>query len=123
MKHNIKHLMMLLFISTICLGFTSCSDDDDEPTNPSSYSIVGTWFSDYFGYDEVLVLEKNGTGTYTTSVEGIRIVEDLEYSYSDTDDLLTIMGSSLQGRYYVLLGPSKLGFPLSGGGYQYFVRQ
>ena len=47
-----------LLVITLCAGFTSCSDDDDD--NP----IVGTWRSevDYYGYSDSYTFNADGSG-------------------------------------------------------------
>ena len=61
---KISYLMMMLFVATLSIGFTSCSSDDDEqPTTDSqgNPSIVGTW---YYDSDEDKDYDKNNSGLW-----------------------------------------------------------
>ncbi|MBR4387916.1 MAG: hypothetical protein IKT00_01910 [Prevotella sp.] len=40
-KKNLLHLMTIMMVAMLSVGFTSCGSDDDEEN--SSYSIVGLW--------------------------------------------------------------------------------
>lgn len=45
-----KYLSLILQIFAVCIGFTSCSDDDkDEPKTGISQIIVGEWDSELLG--------------------------------------------------------------------------
>lgn len=45
---NYFSLILLFFV--VCVGFTSCSDDDnDDPKTGISKIIVGEWTSSYYG--------------------------------------------------------------------------
>ncbi len=58
---NYFSLILLLFV--VCVGFTSCSDDDnDDPQTSVSQIIIGEWDSEFLGrmsYDEVEELDLN----------------------------------------------------------------
>ena len=79
-----------LLIITLCAGFTSCSDDDDE--NP----LFGTWISIYTEnsteYKEVITLNSDGTGT-SAYYENGQIdkdgVENFKYTYDEKSKILT----------------------------------
>lgn len=45
-----KYLSLILLVFAVCVGFTSCSDDDkDEPNKGISQIIVGEWDSEFVG--------------------------------------------------------------------------
>lgn len=56
-------LLSYLLIAVLCIGFTSCSDDDDK----QDASIVGTWESTT-SYKCTVIFNSNGTANI--SVEG-----------------------------------------------------
>ena len=79
-----------LLIITLCAGFTSCSDDDDE--NP----LFGTWISMYTEnsteYKEVITLNSDGTGTsayYENGQIDKEGVENFKYTYDEKSKILT----------------------------------
>ena len=79
-----------LLIITLCAGFTSCSDDDDE--NP----LFGTWVSIYTEnsteYKEVITLNSDGTGTsayYENGQIDKEGVENFKYTYDEKSKILT----------------------------------
>ena len=79
-----------LLIITLCAGFTSCSDDDDE--NP----LFGTWISIYTEnsteYKEVISLNSDGTGTsayYENGQIDKEGVENFKYTYDEKSKILT----------------------------------
>ena len=86
MKTYFKYVM-LLFVAALSLGFTSCSDDDDDPA-----SLVGTWQQYDEEYDEYYQITFKADGTFLDKGwDG-----DHSYEYSDTgrwqveEDLLKI---------------------------------
>lgn len=45
-----KYLSLILLVFAVCVGFTSCSDDDkNEPNTGVSQIIVGEWDSEFLG--------------------------------------------------------------------------
>lgn len=45
-----KYLSLILLVFAVCVGFSSCSDDDkDEPETGISQIIVGEWDSEFIG--------------------------------------------------------------------------
>ncbi len=79
-----------LLIITLCAGFASCSDDDDE--NP----LFGTWISIYTEnsteYKEVITLNSDGTGTsayYENGQIDKEGVENFKYTYDEKSKILT----------------------------------
>ncbi|WP_294620017.1 lipocalin family protein [uncultured Bacteroides sp.] len=101
-------------VMALCVGFTSCSDDDDEGiAGDAKTLIIGTWQSTWNkGYeiydgekeewdeaytDEVYTFKKDGTGTYkdeydnstdpfTWSVSGNKL--KLTYDDNDSDEVV-----------------------------------
>ena len=81
-----------LLIITLCAGFTSCSDDDDE--NP----LFGTWISVYTEnskeYKEVITLNSDGTVT-SSYYENVQIykdgVENFKYTYDENSKVFTFI--------------------------------
>lgn len=57
MKTYFKYVM-LLFVAALTMGFTSCSDDDDDPA-----SLVGTWQQYDEEYDEYYQITFKADGT------------------------------------------------------------
>ena len=81
-----------LLIITLCAGFTSCSDDDDE--NP----LFGTWISIYTEnsteYKEVITLNSDGTGTsayYENGQIDKEGVENFKYTYDEKSKVFTFI--------------------------------
>lgn len=80
-----------MMIATLCVGFTSC-DDDDEPTSTSQ--IYGTW-EERFSYEEgvevtTFEFKKNGSGLKTYRIEtasGAGVTADpVSFTYTYTED-------------------------------------
>ena len=89
-----------LLIITLCAGFTSCSDDDDE--NESNSPLVGTWIMTKSikdgrtripgqnGFDGGLGLVFSANGTFYNLVENEK-AEDGKYSYDEKGNTLTLI--------------------------------
>lgn len=91
MKKYFYSWLTVMMIATLCVGFTSC-DDDDEPTSTSQ--IYGTW-EERFSYEggvEVTTFEfkKNGSGLRTYRIEtasGSGVTADpVSFTYTYTED-------------------------------------
>lgn len=57
-----NYLSLILLVFAVCVGFTSCSDDKDEPDTGISQIIIGEWDSEFLGrmsYGEVEDLDLN----------------------------------------------------------------
>lgn len=100
-----KYLSLILLVFAVCVGFTSCSDDDkDEPNKGISQIIVGEWDSEFVGnasdintnvlnvndtqlgsVDSRLVFNSNGKGYEVDEWDGTKT----EFSY-------TIRGNTLR---------------------------
>ena len=73
-------LLSFLFVAVLCLGFTSCSDDDD-PTFEDS-QIVGTWTVTKYESEEGIDPYEDGEWIFTFENNGDG--HEFEYpSYSD----------------------------------------
>lgn len=108
-------MLMLMLVS---FGFTACSDDDDEPAATSA--LVGNWQQvNDAGTTITVTFRNNGSGVINYSYRDGSgdSNENFEYDYIENDRELTVIGSSLQGNYYVTLTATKL--LLSRNGYSY----
>lgn len=97
---NLKLSLLIAGFVTVLASFLFVACEKKSGTNgdSSSYSIVGTWvsdFSDYYGdsYTYILKLNKNNTGTFTIKERsyGYITVYDLKYNY----DPSTCTGSAM----------------------------
>ena len=75
--------LSIFFISALCLGFATCSDDDEE----GGASIVGDWYletpySDYV-FDFELELDKDGEFYLWMFVDGESTGASGEYEYKN----------------------------------------
>lgn len=43
MKKNYLNMMIALFVAIVCVGFVSCSSDDDDDFDYSKEKLYGTW--------------------------------------------------------------------------------
>jgi len=62
MKEKLKLLSFALIAVLTCVGFVSCSDDDEPKSNDVNKVIVGNWDSEFFGkmdYEDVEGLDLN----------------------------------------------------------------
>lgn len=99
----------MLFIATLCLGFVSCGDDDDD-NKPASTSLVGTWVMEDDGDKTTVVFNSNGSGTYSEEYEdGSQYNEKFEYAYDTSKRELTVVGTdAFDGTFDVVLTTSTL---------------
>lgn len=82
-----------LLVITLCAGFTSCSDDDDDE-NP----LVGTWVNienrNSMEYKEVMTINSDGTGSSAIYENG-QIdkdgVENFKYTYDENSKVFTFI--------------------------------
>jgi len=106
-------VLMLLFVG---FGFAACGDDDDENGGNAS-GIVGTWRYDYGDGDyEVMVLNADGTGSFTEGYASVGQVNTdyFKYDYDadagalyitwDGDDEVDLWYASLSGDKLILDG-------------------
>lgn len=64
-----KFMAMMIAAVTLCAGFTSCGDDDEEEIVPAAQSLAGKY-----------------TGVVTTTVMGSESKDTVEYQITKTDD-------------------------------------
>ena len=106
-----KYLSMLLMMVALSVCMVGCgSDDDDEPSGTTA-SIIGNW-SQTNDAGTVITLQfkanKTGTINYVYSGGSGNRNDHFEYDYIEKERSLTIIGSQLQGVYYVTLTATKL---------------
>ena len=106
-----KYLSMLLMMGALSVCMVGCgSDDDDEPSGTTA-SIIGNW-SQTNDAGTVITLQfkanKTGTINYVYSDGSGNRNDNFEYDYIEKERSLTIIGSQLQGVYYVTLTATKL---------------
>ena len=106
-----KYLSMLLMMVALSVCMVGCgSDDDDEPSGTTA-SIIGNW-SQTNDAGTVITLQfkanKTGTINYVYSDGSGNRNDNFEYDYIEKERSLTIIGSQLQGVYYVTLTATKL---------------
>lgn len=106
-----EYLSMLLMMVALSVCMVGCgSDDDDEPSGTTA-SIIGNW-SQTNDAGTVITLQfkanKTGTINYVYSDGSGNRNDNFEYDYIEKERSLTIIGSQLQGVYYVTLTATKL---------------
>lgn len=105
-----KYLSMLLMMVALSVCMVGCgSDDDDEPSGTTA-SIIGNWSQTRCRYGDYSQFKANKTGTinYVYSDGSGNRNDNFEYDYIEKERSLTIIGSQLQGVYYVTLTATKL---------------
>lgn len=80
-----------LLVIALCAGFTSCSDDDENP-------LVGTWVSienrNSVEYKEVMTINSDGTGSsaiYENGQIDKEGVENFKYTYDENSKVFTFI--------------------------------
>lgn len=92
-----NYLSLILLVFAVCVVFTSCSDDKDEPDTGISQIIIGEWDSEFLGdasdintndlnvndtkidiIDSRLVFNSNGKGYEVDEYDGTRF----DFSYN-----------------------------------------
>ena len=107
----------------LCIGFTACSDDDDEGiAGDAKTLIVGTWESTWSkGYEiyeayteDVYTFKNDGSGTYKDVSESSTYTEDFTWSISGNKLKITFNGygdeatiKTLNGNTLVLVSQDK----------------
>lgn len=105
----LKYLFAVLCI-TIAPIMTSCDKNSDD--QPATVSIIGSWQqTNDAGTVITVVFNKNTTGTVSFKYEnGDSSIENFSYSYGESggDKWVTIIDSSLEGEYDVVLTATRL---------------
>mgnify|MGYP005967775269 FL=1 len=80
-----------LLVIALCAGFTSCSDDDENP-------LVGTWVSienrNSVEYKDVMTINSDGTGSsaiYENGQIDKEGVENFKYTYDENSKVFTFI--------------------------------
>ena len=79
LKKNLFRLMAIMMVATLCLGFASCGDDDDD--NDKGSPIAGTWTSVNNSQDKFVFLsngncERHYDYSATKGVTDITVDDD-----------------------------------------------
>lgn len=96
-KNIIELLFKTMMIALLAIGFTACSDDDDD--SPKSNGIEGTWNASTD--DDEMIIYSFGTdkkGKYINSETG----ENTEFTWTSTENTITITDSNgrVETKYY-----------------------
>lgn len=106
-----KYLSMLLMMVALSVCMVGCGSDDDDELSGTTASIIGNW-SQTNDAGTVITLQfkanKTGTINYVYSDGSGNRNDNFEYDYIEKERSLTIIGSQLQGVYYVTLTATKL---------------
>lgn len=114
MKKLTKYFMLLMML--IPLSLVSCSDDN-ENSEPSGSSIVGTWIqpAEEYGDDEIEVtFNSDGSGeVFYKSKSGTTVTQQFEYTTKtniNNDKIVTIVSDDcvLEGEYVVIITSNTL---------------
>lgn len=110
-------MALAMFVAILSLTFTSCSDDDDNDTSITGTSLVGTWSTGSKADGSILRLTfgSNSKGNLSmieydeeTGKEIGSISENFEYVYDSNERELVIVGSTLEGRWDIIITASKM---------------
>lgn len=129
-KKSLLHLLTIMMVAMLSVGFVSCSDDDD-PYDPEQSSLVGNWIlKENSNYWWRFIFRKDGTGVETVySNDGkTEITENYQfkYTYSSKSSVLIInytTGESGTVTYTVQLTGNVLMLFDSDNSYYMFARQ
>ena len=86
-------LMIGVFVLTGC-GKTGNTTQKVETANEIDSQIIGTWELDEDGYTATYVLNADGTGSYTLTVEEDSDVKELTYKTENNKLLVTFKGDT-----------------------------
>ncbi len=99
-KKNQLHLMAIMMVAMLSLGFISCSSDDDEEKDDDySALILGSWLTEDEYVSELLSFNANGTCTELTEMKGTSLPAKMRYSgtYNVKGNRLTINWKGYEG--------------------------
>lgn len=119
---TLKYLSMLLMMVALSVCNVSCGDDDADEQAGTTASIIGNWVqTNKAGTVITLQFRTNKTGVinYVFSDGSGDTNQNFEYDYIEKDRSLTIIGSQLQGVYYVTLTATKLILSDADGAYEF----
>lgn len=83
-------LFATLVMVVLCVGFTSCSKSDDEPSSNNA-AIVGTWAEDSSVEQYVYTFNSDGTGKWEV-YNGTTLEKSASLTYKVSGTTLTITG-------------------------------
>ena len=88
----IKYLS-LLFITSLCLGFAACSNDDDDEGSEYASLILGSWRYEEEDYIETYTFYSNGTYSYSDEewYNNSWYSDDIDGTYQLRGDKLTLV--------------------------------
>ena len=70
-KKNYLHLMAIMIVAMLCVGFASCGSDDEEKDEEKvSSPLIGTWENGTSEAGAVIVFKSNGTIIWDSNVNG-----------------------------------------------------
>ena len=106
-----KQLVRIFLLITVCVGFSSCSNDDDDPKVGLDQILVGEWDSEFLGdlsdidiksldvndthlnsVDSHLVFNSNGKGYEIDKWDGTKT----EFSYKVSGNALQMTAGSVR---------------------------
>lgn len=82
MANKIKFLAFVLITVLTCVGFSSCSDDDDDK---NEHFLIGIWVESW--YDDIIELKTNGSGYYAEWID----YKVAPFNWTYKDGMLTII--------------------------------
>lgn len=104
---SFKFFSTMLILLMMSVSMVSCgSDDDEEP----STGIVGTWKTTEGTLSLTVTFNNGGTGSFAMadSEYNQTVTEAFEYVFDEDDKTLTIIGSSFEGVYNVVMTANTL---------------
>lgn len=99
-KKYLMHLLAVMMVAIVSVGFASCSsDDDDEKDNGYSTSILGSWQTDDENFTTEMTFNANGTCTELMEMKGMTLAAKMRYSgtYNVKGNKLTINWKGYEG--------------------------
>ena len=77
MKRIVLKMTAIMIMAVLCVGFMSCSSDDDDKNN-----VVGTWVEDYGDGICTFTFRGNGTGVYVDRYNGNYGLETYSFNFN-----------------------------------------